>query len=88
MREKLAKAQEYILALLIITMPFTIIPKRFVLPLLGKSVPSAFLLIGILIFIICSLKYRTVQVPHKKYLLLFLGWYVLCILIGALNYPF
>lgn len=88
MREKLIKLQEYILAFLIITMPFTIIPKRFVLPLLGQSIPNAFLLIGILIFIIYSLKYRAVQVPHKKYLVLFLGWYVVCILVGALHYPF
>lgn len=88
MRAKLVKIQEYILALIILTMSFTQISKNFALPLLGRSVPNAFLLIGVLIFIIYSLKYRAVQLPHKKYLVLFLGWYTVCILIGALNYPF
>lgn len=88
MKEKLVKLQEYLLVLIILTLPFTRIPERFKIPLLGGSLPIALLLIGVFVFILCSLKYKNVYFPHRKYFLLFVCWYILCLFIGAFNYPF
>lgn len=88
MEEKLVKVQEYVLTLIILTLPFTYIPERFRLPLLGRNLPNIFLLLGLIVFIWYALKYRNTYLPHKKYFLFFVGWYVLCLFIGAVTYPF
>lgn len=88
MKEKLLKATGYVLMLVILTLPFTIIPERFAIPLLGRNLPNAFLIIGIVFWAIYILIRRNVDFPHKKYIVLFLVWFSACLFIGALNYPF
>lgn len=88
MKDKLQKVQEYILMLVVLSLPIIMIPKAHSLPLLGGNIPNAFLVIGVLLFLFYLVKFHTAIIPYKKYLIIFIGWYTLCLFIGALTYPF
>ena len=79
---------EVLFGLMILTLPITLLPKRYQFPVLGGKLPHILLFIGLLSFVAYSLKKHSLSIHGKRYFGGFFIWSVFCLILGVWNFPF
>lgn len=85
---QLLKMTGSFLGLMIFTLPFTVLPERYRLPILGGNLPQIFLLLAIIFFSCYVVKARKIEFPLKKYFTGFFLWSLFCLIWGVWNFPY
>ena len=79
---------EVLFGLMILTLPITLLPKRYQFPVLGGKLPHILLFIGLLSFVAYSLKKHSLSIHGKRYFGGFFIWSLFCLILGVWNFPF
>lgn len=83
----LQRIEKIAIGMMIITMPITVLPARFSLPLLGNHLYSIFLYIGLIALGLEAYQYKNVEIPFARYILIVIIWFSLCTIIGSIVLP-
>lgn len=73
---------------MIVCMPITGIAKKYTVPFLSQNIPSILLLFACFILLIWWGRTRDLHAPHKKYIVFFSVWMIVCTFIGGIFFPF
>lgn len=84
----LSKLCFYCLFFIVLLLPFTGVPKKFAIPVLGANLSLALAKIIFFLFCIWFFKQKEILIPFKKFWTAILLWFALCTFIGSLTYPF
>lgn len=79
---------EICLSLMVFTLPFTLIPNRYRLPVLGGNIPEIFLLLAVIFFLVYIVYKKHLKVLDDKYFILFFVWSLLCLVWGCWKLPY
>ncbi len=85
---RLLNYAEICLGLMILTLPLTLLPERYKLPVLGGSLPHIFLLFSLLFFVAYAVQKRRMEIQGKKYFAGFFLWSLFCLAWGCWKFPF
>ena len=91
MNERFLKAQSILLFVMIITMPITMLPERYILPKIMKNVPSFILMVNLLVMFFSlrtTSRFSKVDNRIKKILFLIILWPLVCTIHGFLTFPY
>lgn len=80
--------QRRILFCMILSLPFTILPKRFSVPGFHQSATNFFVAVAFFLLLYELIRYERPSIVHIRVILLFLGWQLLCLLHGLYVYPY
>ena len=86
----LVRWQRYLFFILIICIPFTTFPKAMTLPVIGQNLAYYPLLAGGILWGIevCRSKNSRISKKYEYYFLVFIGWQLLCTIIGFINFKY
>lgn len=74
---------------MVFSLPFTVLPVRYNIPVLGGNLPQIFLLFSIFFCGIYLINNRHVpNFPGKKYFIIFFLWSLFCLIWGCWHFPF
>ena len=79
---------QFFLGLMVLTLPFTFIPERYQLPILGNNLPKIFLLFTLIFYCIYCWYNRNFNFFWKSYFVIFFLWSGICLILGCLNFPY
>jgi len=85
---RLLNYAEICLGLMILTLPLTLLPERYKLPVLGGSLPHILLLFSLLFFVAYVFQKRRMEIQGKKYFAGFFLWSLFCLAWGCWKFPF
>lgn len=79
------RIEEFLLTALIISLPFSNLAGHWHLGFAGSNLTTSFLILALAILWIWHIKTGEVVFPHKKFILLTMAWFVLCLTIGMVT---
>lgn len=85
---RLLNCVELCLALVVLTLPFTMIPARYKIPILGESLPHGILLIALFFFCIYTIKEHKLIFFNNKYFIILFFWSLFCLILGFWKFPY
>lgn len=76
--------------MMIFTLPITMLPARYTIPILGGNLPEIFLLFSIIFCVIYVVIDHDISFPRNGmiYFLCFFTWSLFCLIWGWLNFPY
>lgn len=88
MKDQIGRISSLCLFFMIITLPITFLPNQYTIPILGKSLPAIFLMLSIGGWGLLAMKNHDFSLPYKRFWVSFIIWPIICLIIGAITFPF